>query len=79
MKKTIAFLPASVLTRSLSAAAAESVPINREERMQCPAKNFLTGEPLCCMEGYGGGLKVVMAGGEAYRTVEDCRAAVSAQ
>lgn len=79
MKKTIAFLPASVLTLSFSAAAAESVPMNREERMQCPAKNFRTGDPLRCMEGYGGGLKAVMAGGEAYRAFEDCRAAVSVQ
>lgn len=79
MKKTIAFLPAPVLTLSLFASAAESVPMNREERRQYPAKNFRTGEPLRCMEEYGGGLKAVMAGGEAYRTVADCRAAVSVQ
>ncbi len=90
MKKTIAFLPTPGLMLFLFADDAESVPINKKERIQCPAKNFsdenecfyerhLIREPLRCMEEYGGGLKAVMAGGESYRTFEDCQAAVSAQ
>ncbi len=87
MKKKVAFLPAPMPTLSLS--AAESVPMNREERMKCPAKFFsdedecfyercLIGEPLRFTEEYGG-LTAVMAGGEEYQAFEDCRAAVSVQ